>query len=853
MRLFKLFKLGCFCTRFFIFNPIHFHILIPRDPSNKELSLAAGFINFSHRNIFLTGKAGTGKTTFLKSLKEQCQKRHIVVAPTGVAAMNAGGVTIHSFFQLNFGPNITTSVDPSASNPAFTKSQYKYSKEKINIIRSLDLLIIDEISMVRADVLDGIDEILKRFRHNNKPFGGVQLLMIGDLQQLAPIIKDDEWSILSKYYVGPYFFNSLGLSKTDYLTLELKKIYRQNDIQFIDLLNEVRENTVSATTLEVLNQRYEAAKELTDTKGIITLTTHNHQAKQINDSHLAKINEPLHEFKAKITGDFAESIYPVDAVLQLKEGAQVMFLRNDSAKERQYYNGKIGIVKEIDQDNIFIVDENENVIEVNKVDWENIRYTLDPETKAIKEEILGVFTHFPLKLAWAITIHKSQGLTFERLLIDANASFAHGQVYVALSRCKSLNGLYLKSKLNRNSIINDTEVHGFIKTQLALQPDETELEKSKQKYCYDLILELIDFQEHYRIIRSLYTICNENQSIIIGNLKQRITILTDVFINEIYNVSLKFKKQMDAVVQNSPDIISNQALQDRIQKGAAYFSQKLHEHFISTDYLLEFETDNHQLINTLNNNIESLRLSVKIKQAVLLASINGFSVPNYLQTKAKASLDEPAPLTKKKKTATPDTSVCNHPGLYNRLVDWNFATAAHLDVDAYMVLQKKTMFEIAHKLPASLRELKAIKGMGDKKLKLFGAELMELIDEYKQDKGMPIELTASAEMNFENPKKSAADTFLMTLELFKSGLGAPEIALQRQLSISTIEKHLAQFVEKGDIDVFQLLPKEKVNQIMELFEIHGTDRLSPVKAELGDTASYSEIRYVAMHMQFLMQ
>ncbi|MGM0377986.1 MAG: ATP-dependent DNA helicase, partial [Bacteroidota bacterium] len=389
--------------------------------TNPELDLAHEFVRFTDRNVFLTGKAGTGKTTFLHNLKETLPKRMIVVAPTGVAAINAGGVTIHSFFQLPFGP-----IFPGATGGEDNK-KHRFNRQKIDIIRTLDLLVIDEVSMVRSDLLDGIDEVLRRYRRNQQPFGGVQLLMIGDLQQLAPVIRDDEWSLLRPYYDSAFFFGSRALKQTDYVSIELKQIFRQQDDAFIDVLNKIRDNRLDRKGLDILNCCHRPEVFKNDGEGYITLTTHNAQAKRINDARLKKLPGSPHTFSAQIDGNFPENNYPTDGELVLKEGAQVMFVKNDPSSEKRYYNGKIGQVTGFDESVIFVkCPGDEEAIRVKPEQWTNARYKIDQQTKEIREEVEGTFIQFPLKTAWAITIHKSQGLTFEKAIIDANAAFAHG-------------------------------------------------------------------------------------------------------------------------------------------------------------------------------------------------------------------------------------------------------------------------------------------------------------------------------------------------------------------------------------------------------------------------------------------
>ena len=403
--------------------------------TNPQLKLASEFVQFTDRNIFLTGKAGTGKTTFLHNLRKTCPKRMVVVAPTGVAAINAGGSTIHSFFQLPFGPFVAASLNQNSDKSNHVR---KMNREKINLIKSLDLLVIDEISMVRADTLDGIDEVLRRYRDREKPFGGVQLLMIGDLHQLSPVVKDDDWRILKDYYPNLYFFNSAALRASQPISIELKHIYRQSDTYFIDILNAVRENKINDDILEKLNARYIPNFNPHEDEGYITLSSHNQTANQINDEKLKELKSKAYTFEAEVNGDFPEFLYPNAYELVFKEGAQVMFVKNDINREKLYYNGKIGKITKIKDGVVYVKCPGDyQEIGVGKTEWENKKFELNPQTKEIEETKVGSFFQYPIKLAWAITIHKSQGLTFEKAIIDANSSFAHGQVYVALSRCKS--------------------------------------------------------------------------------------------------------------------------------------------------------------------------------------------------------------------------------------------------------------------------------------------------------------------------------------------------------------------------------------------------------------------------------
>lgn len=457
---------------------------------NEESILAWNIIEKTNANLFLTGKAGTGKTTFLKRLKELSPKRMIVLAPTGIAAINAGGMTIHSFFQLPFSPYV-----PGTTFGSGEQKRYQFSKLKRNIIRSIDLLVIDEISMVRSDLLDAVDSVLRQYRkRHDLPFGGVQLLMIGDLQQLAPVVTPQEEHLLGQHYDTPFFFSSNALKQVGYLTIELKKVYRQQDEQFISLLNQIRENKASEATLQALNQRYIPNFVPPKEGNYIRLTTHNAPAQYINEQQLAALPAQSFSFTADIEGDFPETSYPADFKLTLKPEAQVMFIKNDP--QHRFYNGMIGEVIGVrtDEDGSKITvrskDSGEE-FDLEKMEWTNAKYTLNEKTKEIEETVEGKFMQYPLRLAWAITIHKSQGLTFEHAIIDASHSFTHGQTYVALSRCKTLEGMVLSQPLSRGAIISSQTVDAFT-SQLAA-PSQEQISSLELQYIIYCISELFDF------------------------------------------------------------------------------------------------------------------------------------------------------------------------------------------------------------------------------------------------------------------------------------------------------------------------------------------------------------------------
>jgi hypothetical protein len=467
------------------------------DTENKGFKIAAALVNNSNRHVFITGKAGTGKTTFLKYIQQETFKKTAIVAPTGVAAINAGGVTMHSFFQLPFGPYVPHS---SGWNGQVTDSNsllknIRFNQNKRELLKELELLIIDEISMVRADMLDAVDTICRHFRRQPyTAFGGLQVLYIGDLFQLPPVVNDEEWkNILSLHYKSPFFFDAKVIEQSPPVIIELKKIYRQDEGSFIHILNNIRNNSINESDLDTLHQRFDRSFEPSYGEAYITLTTHNSKADAINQQQLNKLKGKVYSFDAEIEGEFSEKSYPADKQLQLKIGAQVMFIKNDKGEFRRYYNGKIATVTRMDEDGIYVSADNDDELLVEQETWKNIRYNYDKQNDKIDEEELGTFKQYPLRLAWAITIHKSQGLTFEKAIIDAGASFAPGQVYVALSRLTSLKGLVLFSRIHPNAIHTDERVLEFVQQEMPEEQLQQFLEQEQKKFISRSLIEFFDW------------------------------------------------------------------------------------------------------------------------------------------------------------------------------------------------------------------------------------------------------------------------------------------------------------------------------------------------------------------------
>ena len=600
---------------------------------NEESIQAWNIIEKTSANLFLTGKAGTGKTTFLKRLKEKSPKRMVVLAPTGIAAINAGGMTIHSFFQLPFSPYI-----PGTTFGSGEQKRYQFSKLKRNIIRSIDLLVIDEISMVRSDLLDAIDSVLRQYRkRHDLPFGGVQLLMIGDLQQLAPVVTAQEEQLLKEHYDTPFFFSSNALKQVGYLTIELKKVYRQQDEQFISLLNQIRENRASDATLQALNQRFIPNFEPPKNSNFIRLTTHNAPAQQINEQQLAALPSRAFSYTAEVEDNFPESSYPADFVLTLKPGAQVMFIKNDP--QHRFYNGMIGEVIGVKSDEegdkiIVRSKDSDKKFELEKMEWVNAKYTINEETKEIEETVEGKFRQYPLRLAWAITIHKSQGLTFEHAIIDASHSFTHGQTYVALSRCKTLEGMVLSQPLSRGAIISSQTVDAF-NSQLAA-PTQEQISYLEQQYVLHCIGELFDFYaisgSYEHLMRCLVEFFNSKYPRVVSEYQK-----LQVVLKNLIGVSDKFRLQYTRMLSLNPDIRQAE-LQERIHKGAEYFFDKIG---ILSDLIRKsnLDTDNKVAKKQFQDRFSVFSEDVKLKERLLKYESSAvFTVTDYLKKKAQFML-----------------------------------------------------------------------------------------------------------------------------------------------------------------------------------------------------------------------
>lgn len=531
--------------------------------------LAYHYVQHTNRCIFLTGKAGTGKTTFLRRLKQECPKQMAVVAPTGVAAINAEGVTIHSLFQLP--PQLFLPTD-EARRQLFAEMQMRANKQRV--LRNLELLVIDEVSMVRADLLDTIDAVLRHFKHRPTiPFGGVQLLVIGDLFQLSPVVREEEWRLLQPYYEGPYFFQARVFRELKPIYIEFEHVYRQTNVEFLSILNEVRNNRLTAESFAVLNGRVRSlgVKEFRSLEGAITLSTHNSKVDAINQREMDALKGREYTYKATITDTFPESMYPIDEQLILKVGARVMFIKNDSSTDKLYYNGKLGVVTSLSKQAINVLCDDGTEVNVHNEVWENIRYNADSGSDQVQTEIIGTFTHYPLRLAWAITIHKAQGLTFDQLIIDAEDAFAAGQVYVALSRCRSLEGLTLLTPIPTRALTNAREVLQFTENQDSIQTIEQNLQPAQKEYLTTLLCALFDFKEHTEQLYSLQRMANSMTSLQIPPNQYITDLITPLL--ELHGVGERFQQQIRQLMYND----QLDKLQERLQAACQYYAPKIYE------------------------------------------------------------------------------------------------------------------------------------------------------------------------------------------------------------------------------------------------------------------------------------
>lgn len=805
---------------------------------NVEFDLAFRFITETQESIFLTGKAGTGKTTFLKYLRDHTTKHMVVAAPTGVAAINAGGVTLHSLFHLPFHPFI-----PSSQGKAELLSKLRYGKQKQQLLRKIEILVIDEISMVRCDVLDAIDTILRSVRRRHDvPFGGIQLVCIGDLYQLPPVAQNQEWKMLQEYYNSPFFFDSHAIKEQEPLLIELKTIYRQKEESFVELLNKVRNNQMESEDFELLHQRYQYGFQPPADEQYITLTTHNQQADQINQRELNRLLSPAYTYKATIEGDFPDNSFPADAELVLKEGAQVMFLKND-VLEKKYFNGKIGTVKQL-TDNSIVVHCTDGDVTVRKENWENIRYSLNRSTEVLEEEVLGEFEQYPLRLAWAVTIHKSQGLTFDKLIIDAAAAFASGQVYVALSRCTSLEGIVLLSKIPPAALISNQQV---IDGQKNLTPRNSLAERfagARQLFTQQLLESVFSLEEfHHSLKRLEYQVQQHQAQLEAGGTDWLVSFREKA--DAISSVSDKFLGITKELLRNESVVEQNSLLQKRISDAAVYFTTQL------TDLrtLLQqhrLATEQKETSVPVDEQLQAVALQIHNHLYFLDYCKNHFTITGFLKHRLQLTTPKITISCYASKRNASETTDASHPELYRVLRSWRDAYCEEESIPVYMVANSETLKEICRYLPQTKEELLLIKGLGKAKVEKWGADVLEMVHdycgEYHVESNMQELKPAKKKSKEPKQNKPEGNTYDVTLSLFQQGKSVEEMAAIRNLTTSTIESHLLKLIEKKLISPDGMIDPVKMNTIQKLMSDQPDSSITELKSFLGDKYSFFEIR-----------
>ena len=747
---------------------------------SAEANYTLRFINQTNKSIFLTGKAGTGKTTLLKEIIATTHKNTVVVAPTGIAALNAGGVTIHSMFQLPFAAFIPDNKQVAQFSGAIKFENrdtlgrhFKMNATKRSIIRNMELLIIDEVSMLRADVLDAIDFMLKKVRRNERPFGGAQVLFIGDLLQLPPVVKNEEWQMLRNYYNGMFFFHSHIIQQYPPLYIELDKIFRQTDAEFIDVLNNLRHNKITSSDIAILNQFVQPNFDLKKNKGYITLTTHNAKADTINAKSLEDLKEKQFTYLPEVVGDFPDKIFPLDEKLHLKVGAQVMFVKNDLNFDKQFYNGKMGVIKSLSSNEIRVHFPEENkTIEVERYEWQNIKYKLNENTKEVEEEVIGTFVHYPIKLAWAITVHKSQGLTFDKAALDVSQVFAPGQAYVALSRLRSLKGLILLSPLNMNGVSSDEDVLSYAENKASEDILQDALVQETNTFLLHTLLKTFDFKEliqEWRNHQFSYKAeaPKSPKSKHLNWAKQQYET-----ISKIEAPSSKFMSQLHKIFH--VEKLDAPFLQERCEAAYDYFFKTLDQ--VAEELLLK---------------IEEIKRTKKVK-----AFYDELMVLEEMQIKAILQL-------KKARLLTQIITEGKEISKKNLVSD---------DMNVYKINKLVAVAE---------------------RFRTEHATLMEDDDDdvsYYED---------PKKKKKKEPKKATVE---ITLELWMQGNSIYDIAKQRKLTPSTIFNHFTKLIQMETVELADILPEDKITALAAAFKDFNGESLGELKEKHGDAFSWDELR-----------
>ncbi|MCR9171168.1 MAG: AAA family ATPase [bacterium] len=746
---------------------------------NQIADFTERFINQTNRSIFLTGKAGTGKTTFLRHLVKTTHKQTVIVAPTGIAALNAGGVTIHSFFQLPFGSFIPEFGAGTATDSLKIESKstlmhhFKMNKARRSMFRNLELLVIDEVSMLRADLLDAMDWTLRNVRKNNAPFGGIQVLFIGDLLQLPPVVKQQEWSHLSKYYNGMYFFHARVISEAPPLYVELDKVYRQEDPEFLSILNNLRNNEITDADIEILNKHVQKDFQPEKEEGYITLTTHNREADSINQRALDALDTNARTFDAEVTGKFPEYLYPIEEKLELKIGAQVMFVKNDLSHEKLFYNGKMGRVVGLDHDEIKVLfPEEKKTIKVEKYEWENIKYTYNDSNGEMESETLGTFVQYPLRLAWAITVHKSQGLTFEKAVLDISNVFAPGQAYVALSRLRSLNGLVLLQPMRKNGLTTDAQIKEYASTKVSTDVLDQQLEQSTAVYLYEQLVQTFDWLDLVNAWQTHEKSYKEHGSKSMKGKNRSWVTQQAQLLSSTLDPSRKFRNQLSQMFSKLP--IDYEYVFERVEAAYNYFYKTLDGVLYSN---LKKIAELQQKRSTKNYVEELLDLDLMLTETII---------------RLKKSL---------------------------------------------MLVQA---VRDGKPLDQSITQTTEIKNYKVTKIELVKSELMSNKSTLDFDT-ISIDLQTKDQKKPEKKKKKS--TYETTRELIKAGKTIEEVARERQLSVGTISTHCARLIQQEKIELRDVMDKEMRNALYDLFEDHYEGgSLSPLKDLVGDKYTWDELK-----------
>ncbi len=814
--------------------------------TNEIFDLAFRFVTETQENVFLTGKAGTGKTTFLKYLKERCAKNMVVAAPTGVAAINAGGVTIHSLFQLPLHPFL-----PTDKNRKQLLEGIRYNKQRINLLRKIELLVIDEISMVRCDTLDAIDGILRSVRRNRAAaFGGVQLLFIGDLFQLPPVAKPAEWQLLHEHYASPFFFDSKAVKEQVPLLLELTTIYRQKERGFVRLLNKVRDNQMDIDDYEMLNERYLPGFVPYYDEKYITLTSHNLQADNINQAKLQLLPASSFTYKARVEGDFPENSYPAEAEMVLKEGTQVMFIKNDNAG-KQYFNGKLGVVHLLESDKI-IVDCDGEKIEVRQEVWENIRYSLNRVDEKLEQKVLGRFFQYPLRLAWAITIHKSQGLTFDKVMIDAAAAFSSGQVYVALSRCTSLEGVVLLSKIPPTAIYSNEVVVSAYSSLVPRGSLQDRFMGARLVFTIQLLSEIFLMEDLDRLVNWLHNAVEKCSSKLNAAAMEWIVELRNSVRKEAA-IGAKFLTYVPALLQQQAAIEDNNALQQRVQDAAGYFGP-IFQHLQQLLQQHPLLAQTKEVAAYVDEILVELLTAFHRTNHYLRYCQQPFTVAGYLSHKldmAVPRIQITCDATRKKKMDEQDVK---NPALLDALKAWREDVAAEQKIPVYAVATNNSLTEIATYLPTSVEQLLLVNGIGKSKADKFGAGIIRMVTDYcnehniesipRQEETQPKAPRKKAGKK-ATPANSSAD---ISLHQFKQGKSIPDISKERDLQVSTVEGHLMGFVASGLVPVSTFADETAVEKISAIIHSNPGKRLGELNELLNKTYSFIQIKAVQNHL-----